>query len=96
MQPISAESERNFSYSVDAGAGRKLTVKPEGQTALFKVEFTGGGQLPLSLSGRFTSMNEGIKAVQRYLKEREQRPPSHGGQGKRSTQRSKEVNNGES
>lgn len=80
MQAITEGSK--FSYSVDAGAGKKIQVVPEGNTSLFVVQFDAGGQLPSSLNGKFTSMQEGIKAVQRYLEERAKRPPSRGGAGK--------------
>jgi hypothetical protein len=48
-------------------AGKKIQLKIQENSRLIKIEFATGGELPVELSGLFTTEREASFAVIRYL-----------------------------
>jgi hypothetical protein len=66
MQPISGASETELKFSLQLEGGKVIEVVPEGQTSLFKVQFSSGGELPSSLRGRYTNLSHAVRDVRLY------------------------------
>lgn len=60
-----------LSYSVTLDSGKTLAVVPDRTRGLWALHFTSGGELPSSLSGRFTSFKDAVTAAKRYVESRE-------------------------
>jgi len=51
--------------------GKKVATYVEPGTSMFKVKFIPGGELPVELSGLYTSSNFADRAIQAYIAKQE-------------------------
>jgi hypothetical protein len=68
-----SEQGQALSYEVNLGSGKILRVVNDRILGMWKAEFSPGGELPSSLTGRYTSFGAAVEAVQRYISERERK-----------------------
>ena len=65
------EQERNFTTEeLTTEAGKVLAVYKVGNSSLYKVAFTSGGQLPAELDGMWTNPVMAQKSIKAYLAKR--------------------------
>lgn len=69
-----SEQGLELSYSVTLDSGKTLAVVPDRTRGLWALHFTSGGELPSSLSGRYTSFKDAVTAAKRYVDSREPAP----------------------
>jgi hypothetical protein len=51
-------------------ARKRLLVRPTGRYAMFEAHYEGGGEVPVSLSGGYTSVDSAQRAIDLYLAQR--------------------------
>lgn len=64
---MSPDGNKYDEFLFETKGGKGIRVVHDTMGSLWRVEFTSGGSLPNSLTGKFTSDREAIHAVEQYL-----------------------------